>query len=102
MNKNTHTGPISDQDKIYALKRRIIDLKLVLGWSLENGGLTTGQRTCLHQECAGSLKQISAIENDSPYQGIDGYKIAQDLEQKVTHILRVIDNTGWVKQEVKY
>ncbi len=84
------------------LQQRIEDLQEVAAWSRAKGGLTTGQIICLHQERAGCLRQLAAIENDSPYQRIDGYKIPAHLEQKVNHILRVIKDTGWQKEEIKY
>lgn len=84
------------------LQQRIEDLQEVASWSRANGGLTTGQIICLHQERAGCLRQVAAIENDSPYQTIAGYKIPAHLEQKVNHILRVIRDTGWKKEEIKY
>lgn len=87
---------------IGTLLQRIEDLRNVAAWSSEHGGLTSGQRICLHQERAGCLRQVAAIENDSPYQGIEGYKIPVQLEEKVQHILGVIENTRWIKQEVKY
>ena len=80
------------------LKKRISDLQQAVAWSHENGGLSNGKRICCHQELAGSLRRIAAIENDSPYQGIEGYTIPDHLEARVTHILDVIKNTGWIKQ----
>jgi len=84
------------------LPQRIETLQNVIAWSRENGGLKTGQRICIHQEIAGRLKQIAAIENDSPYQGIETYKIPEYLEEKVQHITGIISNTNWIKQEPKY
>lgn len=84
------------------LPQRIETLQNVIAWSRENGGLKTGQRICIHQEIAGCLKQIAAIENDSPYQWMETYKIPKDLEEKVQHILGVITNSNWIKQEPKY
>lgn len=84
------------------LQQRTQDLLEVAAWSRQNGGLTNGQIICLHQERAGCLRQIAAIENDSPYQGITGYQIPKHLEQKVNHILRVIKDTAWEKKEIKY
>lgn len=84
------------------LLQRIENLKNAAAWSKENGGLTSGQRICLHQERASCLKQVAAIEFDSPYQGVEGYKIPDALNQKVQHILGVIKNRNWIKQEPKY
>jgi len=93
---------INSQFEKIDLLDRISDLKKVTGWSMEHGGFTSGQRICISQERAGCLKQITAIENCSPYQGIAGYKIPEHLEEKVHHILGVIKNTGWIKEEIKY
>ena len=87
---------------IQVLSQQIEDLRNVIAWSKEHGGLSVGQRICINQEIAGCLKQAVAIENDSPYQRIEGYKIPEHLEQKVAHIKGVIKNTKWIKQEIKY
>lgn len=84
------------------LLQRLHDLKEVAAWSLENGGLGPGQRICLHQERAGCYKQLAALDNDSPYQDIPGYKMPPNLQEKTTHILRVIRDTGWEKQVINY
>ncbi|MGB8705316.1 MAG: hypothetical protein WCD31_09825, partial [Gillisia sp.] len=70
---------------------RMYDLRNAIAWSFENGGLTAGQRTCLHQQIAQML-----------HYGDEAAPLRPELEQKVQHILRVIKDTGWEKQEVKY
>jgi hypothetical protein len=84
------------------LLEELENLRQVLGWSKEHGGITSGQRICIHQECASHIKKIAAIENDSPYQNCGGYKIPDHLQEKVQHIQMVIKNTGWIKEEIKY
>lgn len=73
--------------------QRLHDLKEVAAWSLENGGLTPGQRICLHQERAGRYKQLAALDNGDPLWPT--YQMPPHLQEKVTHILLVIKNTKW-------
>lgn len=93
---------IDSQFERIELLDRIDNLKKVVAWSMEHGGLTSGQRICIHQECAGCFKKIGALLFDSCYQNTPTYKIPENIEQKVTHILQVIENTGWIKEEIKY
>lgn len=82
------------------IKERIAALGEVIAWSKENGGLSVGQRICLHQERAGIFKIMAALEYGEPVMGI--YRIPRHLEEKVQHIQKVIVNTQWEKQEIKY
>ena len=82
------------------LRQRIEGLRNVISWSYEHGGLSSGQRICIHQEIAGLLQQIEALEIGSFIYG--SYQIPAHLEEKVQHFLQVIENTNWEKSEIKY
>ena len=79
-------------------QRRIEKLREAISWSFQNGGLSSGQRTCLHQEIASWLRDIDAVIYGFNLR--DCYRIPPRLEEKVQHILKVIENTGWKKQEI--
>lgn len=81
------------------LLQRIEELRNAIAWSKEHGGLTTGQRICIHQEIAVMLQHVE--EGGIfflPHYAI----IGKALQEKVDHINQVIKNTSWRKQECKY
>lgn len=80
---------------------RIGDLRNVIAWSLENGGLTAGQRILIHQEIASLLARNEAIETEEVAL-VNINRIPVYLEEKVIHILSRIRNTKWQKTEFKY
>jgi len=98
---NNRYVPLTDPFFKKGLERRVEQLKQVIGWSQEIGSLSSGKRTCIHQEIAYRLQQLEAWENNEPFTEI-GYKIPEDLEEKVQHILGVIKASGWQKTEIKY
>lgn len=79
------------------LTKRISDLQKAVAWSHENGGLSNGKRICCHQEISASLQLI-----DSGGEEMDAYIIPDHLEARVQHILGVIKNTSWQKQDLKF
>ena len=89
-----------------ALSQQIEDLRNVIAWSKENGGLTIGQRICINQEIAGILKYISVLEcvegEELTKTNFPRTTLPPHLEQKVNHITGVIKNSNWKKQFVKY
>ncbi len=83
------------------LLQQIEDLKNVIAWSKEHGGLTSGQRMCIHQEIAGILQNIDA-EESGEVRVLKSCRLGFSLKEKVSHISGVIKNTKWIKQEIKY
>ncbi|UAB85006.1 hypothetical protein INR75_02955 [Zunongwangia sp. SCSIO 43204] len=83
------------------LLNEIEDLRDVIAWSHENGGLTVGQRIMLHQHIAKLMKVLSELEEGIPSE-IAVVDIPTPNNEKVKHILRVIQNTNWEKKEFKY
>lgn len=82
-------------------ENRVANLRNVLAWSKEFGGLTSGQQTSIHQEIAARLQNIEALEWDD--EGfINDFSVSLIIEGKINHILMVIKNTGWKRQEIKY
>lgn len=82
------------------LQDRIDQLRDVIAWSKENGGLTDGQRICLHQIIAKSMHDIESLK-----EGIEisaTFDLPGKIAEKVPHIHRVIRNTNWQKKEFKY
>ena len=83
------------------LLTEIEDLRNVIAWSKEHGGLTTGQRIMVHQHIAQILKVIQLLE-----EGINSTiafcELPKPNNEKIKHILGVIKNTNWEKQELKY
>lgn len=82
------------------LLQEIEDLKNVIAWSKEHGGLSTGHRICIHQQIGKLLQSIDALEDDT--WGVMVYGLSNELSEKVKHIHEVIKNTHWIKQEIKY
>ena len=82
------------------LKKRIKDLQQAVAWSHENGGLSNGKRICCHQEISASLQLIGG--DNSELMADLAYIIPDHLEARVTHILGVIKNTSWQKQDLKF
>ena len=82
------------------LQDRIDQLRDVIAWSKENGGLTDGQRICLHQIIAKSMHDLESLK-----EGIEisaTFVFPNKIAEKVPHIIRVIQNTNWQKKEFKY
>ena len=98
---NNRYVPLTDPFFRNGLVRRIEELRNVIAWSKEKGSMNSGQRTCIHQEIAYRLNQIDAWDNHEPF-AETGYRISEELEEKVQHILGVIVATAWEKQELKY
>ena len=68
----------------------------VFAFSLEKGGLNTGQRICLTQERAAWLEVLEwqEIEDFKPK-----YVVPKQLELKVQNIANKIKELDWVKPE---
>lgn len=82
-------------------QKRINQLRDVISWSYQHGGLSAGQRICLHQEIASLMRDIDSVVYGDKI--INSYKIPEKLQEKVIHILMVMQNTEWKKQElIKY
>lgn len=82
------------------LEKRIKDLQEAVAWSHENGGLSNGKRICCHQEISASLQLLDG--GSSEIQVDLAYIIPDHLEARVQHILGVIKNTSWKKQDLKF
>ena len=91
---------VADAKVFVALQNRIYQLRNVIAWSFQNGGLTSGQRICIHQEIAANMAQMDAVLEGHFIYGI--YSIPDHLEKKVQHFLEVIENTNWKKQIITY
>lgn len=83
-----------------SLQNRIKALQNAIAWSRENGGLTTGQRICIHQDIARAMHNLEAL-NDGMEATHPQY-LPEGLEEKTAHIIRVIRDKNWEKQELKY
>lgn len=82
------------------LQERIDQLRDAIAWSKENGGLTTGQKICIHQDIARAMQNIVALNEDMAI--LHPQYLPEEIEEKTAHIIRVVKDNNWVKQELKY